>query len=98
MDAVHKAHSFTCKIDDIDDELKKMAFTEHCILTNFILRGEELKSEAYFIEISSKKNMFRGVLSDGQVIECKNNEFDFDFLIPTKDEFKALIFKNVEEF
>lgn len=98
MQATSKAHSFTCRTTDIDYELDKMIFTDHCILTNFILRGEEIKSEAYFVEISSKQNMFRGVLSDGQIIECGNNEFDFDYIIPTKDEFKELIFKNIEKF
>ncbi|MFA6195382.1 MAG: hypothetical protein WC656_01905 [Sulfurimonas sp.] len=98
MFAVHKAYSFSCEIDEIDEELEKMAFTEHSILTNFILRGKELKTDAYFIEISSKHDQFYGVLSNGEVIECRNNEFDFDYIIPTKDEFKTLIFKNVEEF
>ncbi len=98
MFAVTKAYSFSCEIKDIDYELEKMVFIHLCVLTDFSINGKRFETEAYFTEITSSRNTFRGVLSDGEVIECNDEEFDFDSIIPTKAELKELIFSNVEEF
>ena len=98
MFAVTKAYSFSCEIKDINYELEKMVFARLCVLTDFSINGKRFETEAYFTEIISSRNSFRGLLSDGQVIECNDEEFDFESIIPTKAELKELIFMNVEEF
>ena len=98
MFAVTKSYNFSCKIEDIGYELDKMVFTNHCIITNFSIKGQEVDTEAYFTEITIKRNLFKGMLSNGQIIECKDKEFDFDSITPTKEELKKLIFDKVEEF
>lgn len=98
MRGVTNSCSFMVREERLDSILEERVFAKHDIISSLTVDGKDVELNGYFKHIEVENRMFKGVLDNGEIVEGDFFKLDFQHITPTKEEYRKLIYRSIEEF